>query len=291
MNKCLVLFLFWLPMLLLASEKGDGVLEKQQPLSHEKMLQVSVDYGNGYISLKRGSDANIFKGEFFYQKYRPTVNYDVVGSEGRLEIYFSGRVKKGDRSSRSHRISSLKKIYDNELNLNLSDKVLLDLDLELGVVKGNLDFSGLKVRNLSLEAGVSQSAILFEEPNPIPMESCRIEGGVGTLTIEKLGNANIKNFSFEGGVGSYEIGFGGKYRHDVSANIELGMGKLILYLPRKVGTRLKIDKSFLSSVSIDNCYKKDSYYYNEAWGKTPYNLDVHVETGVGKLEIVWLNKK
>ena len=84
------------------------------------------------------------------------------------------------------------------------------------------------------------------------------------------------------------LDFGGKYQQDMHANIEIGMGKVKLYLPKYVGTRIEVDKSFLSSFSIDEAYKKGDFYYNDQWEKTPYMLDMKVEAGVGKVDIIWV---
>ncbi len=287
MKSYFLIFLILLVSFVWSSDNPKEVLKKQVPFGHEKSLKVSVSFGNGSIYMSKITSNNIFEGEFVYEHYRPQIHYEVVGKEGHLEVFFYGKVKKGGKERGSHHISSLKKIYDNKLQLNISDKIPLDLNLELGVVKGTLDLSGLMLRNLDLEIGVCKTSIIFDEPNPISLEHCSIEGGVGNLIIVKLGNANVENFRFEGGVGSYELDFTGEYRQNISAEIEMGMGKLTLYLPRYVGTRIKVEKSFLSSFSIDECYKKSNYYYNDKWEKTPYQLDIEVNTGVGKVEVIW----
>jgi hypothetical protein len=274
--------------LLFASDQD--VLKKEEPLGREKFLVVNIDYGNGYIYFNKAKTSHVFEGEFVYDKHRPDVRYEVVGNEGRLNVHFSGKLSKDSEDEESRNIMSLKKIYDNELHLNFSPEIPIDMDLELGVVKGDMDLGGLKLRKLNLEVGVSQGSILFGEKNSETLESCSIQGGVGKLAIEELGNANLENFSFEGGVGSYIIDFGGDYRRDVKANIELGMGKLKLYLPSYIGTRIKVEKSFLSSVSIDKYYKENDFYYNDLWGKTSHNLDVKLETGVGKVDVEWIEK-
>ncbi len=274
---------------ILAADKEQQVLKKQEPLTREKRLAVSIDYGNGYISFGKTEADNIFEGEFVYNETRPAVRYEVVGDEGRLDIHFSGKLKKEGDEDRTQSITSLNEIYDNELYLNLSPKVPVDLECDLGVIKGKMDLGGLKLKSLNLKIGVSKGSILFEKPNPVTMESCELEGGVGKFMVEKLGNANIRDFNFKGGVGSYVLDFSGEYRQDVSASIELGMGKVTLYLPRYIGTRLKIDKSFLSTCSIDDVYKKDDYYTNDNWQKTQYSLDMNIDAGVGKIDVVWVD--
>ncbi len=288
LSKTFLTVLLLIPATFFAKDNNDEVLKKQAPLTREKSVTVNVKYGNGYIDFNKTKADNVYEGEFKYAKYRPDVRYEVVGDEGLLDIHFSGKLKKDDDNLGS--LTSLNNIYDNELLLSLTPEVPLDLNLELGVIKGNLDFSGLKINNLDLEIGVSKGIIFFDEPNSISLENCSIEGGVGKFKIKKLGNANIRSLFFEGGVGSYELDFSGEYQQNLRANIELGMGKVKLYLPRYIGTRVEVSKSFLATCSIDEVYKKDDYYTNDNWNNTRYNLDLKIETGVGKIDVVWVDK-
>lgn len=282
--------LILVPIFIFSAEEERSRIKKDAPLTKEKSMTVFLDYGNGYIDLGKTNKSNIFECEFIYSEYRPHVKYEIVGDEGRLNIRFSGKVKKDEEDESSKSISTLNKLYDNELLLNLSGEVPLTLDLELGVVKGEMDLGGMNIKNIDMEVGVSKVTIIFNEPNQTIMETFSIEGGVGKLSLSKLGNANFEDFDFEGGVGSYELDFTGDYKHDVSADIEMGMGKLKLYLPRYIGTRIQVDKSFLSSLSIDEVYKRDDLYYNDKWDKTRYSLDLSLEAGVGKIEVIWVDE-
>ena len=277
-----------IPVIIFSAEDERSRIKKDAPRTKEKSMAVFIDYGNGYIDLGKTDSNNIFEGEFVYSEYRPHIKYEIVGDEGRLNIRFSGKVKKDEEDESSKRINTLNKLYDNELLLNLNREIPLTLDLELGVIKGEMELGGMNIKNIDIEVGVSKATIIFDEPNQILMETFAIEGGVGHLLISKLGNANFEDFSFEGGVGSYELDFTGDYKHDVSADIEMGMGKLKIYLPRNIGTRIQVNKSFLSSFSIDEIYKKGDIYYNDKWDKSKYSLDLSIEAGVGKIEVIWV---
>ncbi len=272
-----------------AKDQNQDILKKRVPLTREKKLLVNLSYGNGYLVLEKGPSRHVFESKFLYENARPDIRYDIVGDQGRLEIDFAGKMKKSD-GEESHQISSLNKIFDNRLYLYLSPEVDTEMDLELGVVKGTLDFSGLRLRNLRMEIGVSEADMLFDTPNPILMEDMYIEGGVGKLRIERLGNANFRQLTFKGGIGSYEVDLSGSLEQNARVNIQLGMGKILLYLPDYVGTRIRVQKSFLSSFSVNDCYREDGYYYNTNWGKTSRQLDVRIETGVGKVKVIWVDR-
>jgi hypothetical protein len=251
-------------------------------------MVVYIKYGNGYLNIAKSPEKRAFEGEFYYKEYKPDVRYEVVGDEGRLDIRFTGEDREEGEEGSQH-IDSIDKLYENEMNLKFSPQIPLDLKMDFGVVKGDLDFSGLQIREFDIEVGVSKAEIYFNEPNPTSIETFDIEGGVGKLNIEKLGNANIRELSFEGGIGSYELDFSGKYRQNLYGSMELGMGKLTLYIPRKIGTRISVDRSFLSSFSIDEAYKSGDVYTNEQWEKSKYQIDLDIETGVGKIEVIWID--
>lgn len=294
MKQLAPLYIILLSLLALrgfASDKNYERLKKRIPITNENRLVVNVSYGNGFFRLDKASSGNVFESEVVYQNSRPEIVYEMVGDEGRLRVSFDGKMSKSFRGDESLNIHSFKKLYDNEFYLSLTPQLPMDLTLELGVVKGELDLSGLQISSLDLEIGVSQANVTFDRPNPVSMRRCSIEGGVGKLEVGNLGNANIEDFVFQGGVGSYVLDFGGEYRQNTHARIEVGMGKLRLYLPEYIGTRIKLNKSFLSSCSIDHVYKDGNNYYNDNWQKTPVQLDMEIDAGIGKINVIWVGKE
>lgn len=284
----IVLFIISHSNLAITRDAERQTISKKEILTREKSLIVNLKYGNGYIIIGKSDPQHVYEGEFTYGKYSPDLKYDIVNNEGRLNIFFSGEAKDTNENGRKEDIYSLNELYENQLLLNFNEGIPLDLNLDLGVSKGNIDLSGLKVRKLTLEMGVSKTGIIFNEVNSIEMESFRVEGGVGKFSIENLGNANVSDFSFEGGVGSYQLDFRGNYQQNLTGKIELGIGKLILYLPRNIATRLSVDKSFFSSLHIDEVFKDGNTYTNERWGKGGPNIDLYIESGMGKIKVVWV---
>lgn len=255
----------------------------------EKVIHVDITLGNGKIYLEKGSPQNVFEGEFTYEQRAPEVNYEIVGEDGRLTIEFDeiGGREKGEEKRFTH-LSSLDDLYENECRLKLSPNLPIVLNLDLGVIKGEMNLGGLQLREITLSSGVSKANINFNEPNPISLEYFDVEAGVGALEISNLGNANFKRFRFDGGIGKYILNFAGNNYKESKVDIGVGLGKVELCLPRSAGVRMKVDKSFLCSFSIDDIYKKNDFYYNQNWGKKDNSLDMNIETGVGKLSVVWV---
>ncbi|RMF56050.1 MAG: hypothetical protein D6748_14315 [Calditrichaeota bacterium] len=276
---------------LMAGPRGgeQSRLKKVVKRSYETRINAKVKINNGIVYIDKAVEPEIFNGEFIFTRRPPTVNYEVVGNEGQLTIRVAGKVSKvKDVHHDEDYEIDMDEVYENECYINLSPDVPLDLKMDLGVTKGEMDLGGFRLNNLDLTTAVSSNIIEFSEPNPQPLEEFRVENGVGKLQILNIGNSNFRYFSFEGGVGKYVLDFDGEYQHDATGKIELGMGKLTLFLPRNIGVRLEVDKTFLSSFDIDKVYKEDDTYYNELWNSSKPQLDLHIESGIGKIEVQWI---
>ena len=273
------------------SGKPGKELNRVISFNGEELLYVKIVMGKGRIYIKPAESQNLFEGDFLYDNKSPRISYESVGDEGQLYIKFSDvKDRKKDEEDYSTNISSLDKLFDNESELRLSPEVPVNLNMEVGVVKGELDLGGIKLKDCNLQAGVMKTNIDFSSPNRITLNNMKVEAGVGKLNMYNLGNSNFRHLSFEGGVGSYNLYFEGKFRQIADADIHIGMGTLNLYLPRNIGVRIKVDKSFLTSLNIDDIYKKNDYYYNDQWSKTAASLDISIESGVGKIAVHWLDK-
>ncbi|MCB0301169.1 MAG: hypothetical protein KDE52_14020, partial [Calditrichaeota bacterium] len=73
------------------------------------------------------------------------------------------------------------------------------------------------------------------------------------------------------------------------ANLEIGMGKLTIYLPQNIGVRIRMEDSFLTSVSVHDMRKNGDYYTNALWNSNRPQLDIRVDAGVSKVEVEWLD--
>jgi hypothetical protein len=69
----------------------------------------------------------------------------------------------------------------DEWDLGLSPKVGFGLQVDMGAGSARLDFTGLDIRELSVEAGASHSTITLPREGSF---SARISGGVGALVLE-----------------------------------------------------------------------------------------------------------
>lgn len=278
---------------ILAAEGGDkqSKLRRDVEKSGEKFVTASIQLSTGLIYINKAAASKVFSGEFLFTERPPMVDYEVVGDEGQLRVKFTDKKnhKKHYAEENSEYNVDIDEVYDRECYLSFSDQIPLALEMDLGVIKGEMDLGGLQLSDCKISTAVSKATMNFKDRNLRKLDNLNIENGVGKLQMYNLGNANFTEFVFEAGVGSYELDFSGDFSDDAEATIEIGMGKLEIFLPRNIGVRIKIDQSFLSSLDIDEVYKDGDYYYNDKWDSSAPKLDLNIDSGVAAVDIVWVD--
>ena len=77
-----------------------------------------------------------------------------------------------------------------EMELALAQEVAMDLSMEFGAVKADIDLSGLQLSGLDIETGASQTDLIVSEPNIEDMEEASLKVGTAQFTAVHLGNLN-----------------------------------------------------------------------------------------------------
>lgn len=170
---------------------------------------------------------------------------------------------------------------------NFTDAVPISFDIQLGLGKGDFDFTGLAVKDLSLSAGASSVRIRFDKPNKVAIENLSIEAGLSKFESHGLGNANFHHLRFEGGVGSYVLDFSGNMNQDADANIEMGFGALVINIPKNTGAKIIADKNFVTHFDIadDFTEQREGTYISSNYNTASAKLNIRVDAGVGSVKI------
>ena len=147
--------------------------------------------------------------------------------------------------------------------------------------------TGLKVKDLSIEAGASSVNLKFREPNKSTMEELAIEAGVSRFQADGLCNANFNHFKFEGGVGGYSLDFGGTLSRQVDVDISVGLGSLTISIPRNIGVKVEYEKNWFSTCDFDKDFtEQDSdIYYSSNYFTTDGKMDMKIEAGLGSVRV------
>ena len=261
------------------------------PLKDEKELDVKIEFGLGDLELKSGTtEGYILESEMTYSRdeFKPIVDYKVVGNRARLKLYTEedkGRDIHFDfgKGKRKHGFST-----ENHWDLRFTNRLPISFDIEMGLGKGDLDFSGLRVSNFKLECGMSDVTVQFKDENAEDIRSFSIETGLGSLEAYGLGNTNMERFNVECGLGSTFLDFSGNFKHNAKGRVTVGLGSIEIIVPKDVGVEVEAERSFLSSISLEDFDEiDDNVFRSENWRDTKYKIYMVVEIGLGSININW----
>ena len=266
-----------------AGEGGAKEIHKKIESKGEKSLTVEIDLGGGIIDLEKNDTGNILDAEIEYDpdEVDIDIDYEKVGDRGKL--YLSSEYEDGLDFDTE----------DNYWHLELTDRIPIDFEIDVGACEAEFDFTGLRLNDLDLDLGASSTEITFRKPNPVRLSKINIDVGASELTVKGLGNANFDKLSFDGGVGDFTLDFRGELKHKAYVDIDVGLGSLTILLPRDIGVRIAEEGSFLSSFSIDlDGFEEveSDVYESENFDKSEGKLIFDIEIGLGSVEIEYIDK-
>ncbi len=133
--------------------------------------------------------------------------------------------------------------------------------------------------NLSVRIGAGEGKI---DLHGAMLDRLRMDAGAGEFNVN-LANSSVSDLEINAGVGSLTLDLRGKRSTNLDASINGGIGDIKLLLPKEVGVRVKVFG--LGGLDSPGFTKEDGYYVNEAYGKTPYSMDIKINGGLGSLEM------
>jgi hypothetical protein len=164
----------------------------------------------------------------------------------------------------------------------------MDLDLEFGAVRADLDLGGLQMRKLDLSTGASESRVEISQPNPVRMSEADFDVGAADFQIRRLGNLNAQHITVDAGVGNVVLDFRGEWQGDANVSVDMGLGALELRFPEGLGVRLVKD-TFLTSFDTEGLVKRGDSFYSLDWEEAEYQVTVMVDAAFGSVDVVWVH--
>ena len=262
---------------------GFQSVHKEITRTREKALRAVLDVSFGSIYIERGSKDKIVVIDYDEDsdvKDKFQVSYEIKDDEGRLRI----RLKK---TSRVWGDDESDNVEHRKLKLRFSDEIPISFDVELGAGRGDLNMSGLLVKDIKISTGASSVEMRCDKPNGIAAQNIEIESGVSKFTATNLCNTNFRKLKFSGGVGAYKLDFGGSLKQDANANIEVGLGSVSVSVPKSMPTRLLYDAGFFSSFDLDDDFEKQrsGVYETEDYKGGDSKLTIQIESGLGSVKV------
>ena len=260
------------PLAVAAQDWRDVTSFRQR--SDETRLDVRVRYGAGELLIRPGEPGELYRVNLRYDSnvFDPVTEYE----PGELEVGIEGR--DGDLRIRNTEAG--------ELRLQLSPDVPLELDLDFGAGKADLDLGGLHMASLDVETGASDTEIRFSEPNAGTCDRMEVAMGAAGFTVRGLGNAGCRTLKVEGGVGELTLDFGGTWSGDIDAEITMALGAVTLVIPEDIGVRVEKD-AFLTDFDRTGFDRRDGTYYSDGWATASRRLTIELEGAFGSVNVRW----
>jgi hypothetical protein len=244
-------------------------------LEDEDEVRVSVEYGAGRFSVRSMDTGLLYRMNLEYDEdhFEPVAEYEGHRLDVGIESIRGGIGRRGQDGAR--------------LDLELARGVPMNLDLEFGAVRADVDLGGLALTGLDLSTGASESTIDVSEPSTGGMEVARFEVGAAQFTARHLGNLNAQRIEVDAGVGSITLWLDGEWRADARVAIDMGLGALELRVPEGLGLQLRKD-SFLTSLDSEGLVKRGDTYQSLNWAEAGRKVTVDLDAAFGSVKVVWV---
>lgn len=260
-----------------AEAQNQKRVSMSRQLDGDRPINVEVQYAMGRLKIRpTATDGTLYRMDLEYDEdlFRPIAEY----APGQLLI---------GTESLKHRFRFSRDMEAGELNLELSTEVPMDLNLEFGAVRADIDLGGLRITRLRVETGASETRLRVSRPNPERARVVSFEVGVASFTARELGNLNADRIELEAGVGDITLDFTGEWTEDARVSIEMGLGSLELRIPRGLGVKLTKD-AFLVSLDSQGLVKRGDAYYSLDYDDADVRLTIDIEAAFGSIDVVWV---
>jgi hypothetical protein len=239
-----------------------------------RALDVEVTYGAGRLAIRPGDSGTLYRFDLHYdaEHFEPVVEF----SGDRLEL---------GTETRGRDINIDSPGDEGALDLELSPDVAMDLSLQFGAVKADLELGGMTFSGLDLATGASQSTVSFSRPTRGRIRTAQFEVGAADFDAEGLGNLRADRIDLEAGVGDLMLDFSGEWVDDMEVDVEIGLGALEIRIPEGVGVRLEKD-SFLTRIDADWLNRDGDIYLSDDWESAEHRITIDVEAAFGRIEVV-----
>lgn len=250
-----------------------STMQLSRQLQAEEELSVEVKYGAGRFRVSPVNSRHLYRVHLRYDEevFEPVHEY----RDGALRIGVEG----GGGSRAIRRLEG-----DGELDLELTRQVPMDLVMEFGAVKAELDLGGLRLRTLQLTTGASDAQLRVSDPNPIELDRAVFQVGAASFRARELGRLNARELQVDAGVGDVRLDLTGLHRADTRVKVSMGVGSVEIEVPRGVGIELT-RSTFLTSVTAPDLTRRGDTWVSPEWDRADRKVRIQVDAAFGSITV------
>ena len=150
--------------------------------------------------------------------------------------------------------------YRYEWDLRLNDGVPMEMNVEMGAGRADLELGSLSLARLDVAAGA------------------------GEVTVDLSDSALLTRLDVVAGVGEVTVDLSGSWQDDLDATIKGGVGDFTLRLPSGVGVRVDVEGG-LTDIDTRGMTRDGDAYVNSAYGESEVTLRIDLEAGLGNITL------
>jgi hypothetical protein len=259
--------------------QGMRTITATRQAAGEDELHVKVEFGAGRFSVSPGDAGVLYAARLVYDedRFEPVLHY--ADGSGVLTLGVSGlRGLKGENRDLKAQVAELK----------IAPDLPASLDLSFGATEADLELGGITLEAAEIKTGASQTRVRFSEPNRGQCDNLTFHVGAAEFTTQSLGNSRCAEMSFMGGATGLRLDFTGDWGdvRDVSADIAVGVGELILELPRDAGVEIEFSR-FLATFDHAGLVKRGDSYVSTNYETAGTKLHLDIKAVIGSVEVHW----
>ena len=162
----------------------------------------------------------------------------------------------------------------------------LNVAVRLDVATANLDFGGLPLRSLAVDAAASEVRVRFGTANATQMETLDFDISAAAVTASGLGNANAGRMSVAARGGSAELDLGGAWARDMELEIDVTLGAVTIHVPSDVGIELRTTRRMVAQVDAGALRQTGDRHVSANAATATRKLRINADLIVGKLRVI-----
>ena len=216
------------------SEPGTTVRLIDHEIDVAEPGRVILDLNRGEFEIRAGAPGAPIRleGEYDAGRFELEESYESYGETGWIYRVSFDQRGVGLRPFIQH------DEQENRVRLILPRDVPIVLEGRVGIGQSTLELGGLWIVGVDLDVSLGEHRVSFDEPLAIPMGRFRIDGSVGVLEVDELGNASPREAWIKHSIGEIGVDLRGAWRRDAEVDVVCGIGPCDVRVPKDVNIDL-----------------------------------------------------
>lgn len=213
-------------------------------------VRVNISMGAGELEIDGGAE-DLLEAEFTYNiaSWEPEVTYDITEGLGRLTV----------RQPNTEDLPLTSGVR-YEWDLRFAEDVPIDMRVEGGAGRQDIDLAGLEITDLDIRLGA------------------------GNAEVNLSNNPALRRLDLDVGAGDTRLDLDGTWERDAEIDIQGGVGRIELLLPADVGVIVDVSRG-IGDVDASGLFRENNRWVNAAYGESGVTLEVRIQAGIGSIEL------